>query len=87
MKFKIKYVDYIPQKFIGMNYYASEEMHIYSPYPYPKRTILILKGMGRAQTKRTITHEKHEYILMSKGLKYHAAHIKSNQIEDLPGLK
>jgi hypothetical protein len=83
MKFKVIYVkDKLPQGYIGMNKPAYEEIY-HKPYPYPKNIILILKGMGKAQTRRTITHEKHELIVMSKGLKYHKAHIMSNRVEDL----
>ena len=82
MKFKIVYVDNIPQGFIGMNYYASKELGI--PFPHKKNLIWILKGMPEGRTRRTINHEKTEATLMKmRKYPYHKAHIIANETEDL----
>lgn len=80
-RFKVKYITHIPQGFIGMNFYAARELCI--DFPYPDNFILILKGMSKDKTKRTIMHEKIEATLMFKGMKYHEAHIQSNRLEDV----
>ena len=83
MKFKIKYVDEIPDGFIGMNWWAWKE-NIKTPYPYSKNTIIILKGMSDDMNETTITHEKVEAELMRlRKYKYHTAHIISNSLEEV----
>lgn len=74
-KFKIHYINnkIQPGNYIGMNKLAYEEL-FKIPYPYAKNVILILKNMKSGTTRRTINHEKIEYSLMSKGLKYKEAH-------------
>ncbi len=81
--FRIIYVKNKINSYIGMNYYASRKLGI--PFNYPENTILILDGMERGRTFRTIYHEIIEYYLMGTlKLSYHDAHIISNRYEDNP---
>lgn len=86
MKFKIVYVnEKIGNGFIGMNSIAAKELGI--PFNYPRNTILIYKPMPKNKKKRTIRHEKIEFSLMRKGMKYVEAHSISNRLEKFKRIK
>jgi hypothetical protein len=77
---RTKQVSSIPKGYIGMNYHAANSHHL--PFPYPKKTILVLRKMGKRTRKRTIRHEKVEYALMEKGKTYKKAHKTALKMEE-----
>jgi len=80
-KYKIKYVNYLPDGFIGMNYYAAKE-HGYI-FRYPKRTILILRRLPTEIRLTTINHEIEEIMMMKyKHHKYKKAHKIALEMEE-----
>lgn len=70
--FRVRLVKRIPKGYVGMNYYAARSLRI--PFPYPKKTILVRRDLGKRARERTILHEKVEYELMKRGLSYRKAH-------------
>ena len=80
MKYKVKFVNKIPQGYIGMNFWASKEHNI--PFPYPQHIILVVRGLSPEIRKHTILHEKIESDLMRQyGWKYWKAHTEALRLE------
>lgn len=62
--------------FAGMNKIAARKLG----YRMPRNTdIVIVKGLSRKQTGRTIGHEKYEMNQMIKGDNYFTAHKKADR--------
>lgn len=72
----------MPKGYIGMNKYASKELHI--PFHHKANVIEVDETLGKRMDRRTIAHEKGEMFYMKKKhLHYEEAHRKALVFEKL----
>jgi hypothetical protein len=71
-KFHIVETNNLPEGYVGINYYGAKSEGI--PFPYPKNTILIRKGLEPDYKQTTIRHETREFYLEEGGLNHDEAH-------------
>jgi hypothetical protein len=63
----------------AIHYHEANAYHI--KYPYPKKTVIMQRGMSPLEKKETMEVLRDELSMMDKGMSYKRAHLLANGLE------